>query len=204
MKCTVRFRAGIALFVSAAVFCLGQSARADSIKITDPAGFSSPVSAASDGGPFAIDGFVITNTTTTNTKNSPAIDHTLEIESLTATIGAHSGNPDDLVTAIQIVSGGTCSVDMILAEGQSCTVDLILDLAGAPPSKPTGNYSKLTGTNTLKLTVDTTNPLTAGTANNTLTFDAAVDDAPEPGSLVLLGSGILGLALLVRRRTALN
>jgi hypothetical protein len=196
MKKPAQFQIAFFAVVASATLFAVQSASASTIEITDPSGFTSPYVVDSSNGSVTIDNFLVTNTTTTKTTKNNS--YTVDIDSITASIGAHSDNPSDLVTSVA-VSGGSCTDGTILAEGKSCTVDLTLDFAGGAPSK---SHPNSYGINDIKLTVDAFNPQgeNGNTADDSSTFKTEVVYTPEPSSLMLFGSGLLGLAGALRRK----
>jgi hypothetical protein len=190
------FKGAMLFCVVIAFFCATQTALSSTISVTAPTGFTSPLVVGSEEGSITIDGFTVTNTTTTTPtkKNSYAVD----ITSITVNIGTHADNPLDYVTSVT-VTGGNCAVGTNLGEGASCTIDLTLDFVGGSPYK---GHENAYGSNEIHLIVDSYNPTgTSGnTADDTLTFKTIVDFTPEPSSLLLLGSGMLGLAGVLRRK----
>jgi hypothetical protein len=128
-----------------------------------------------------------------------------------------NGDLDDLATSLQYISGtatlGSATVaGTHLSKTGSDTVTLSwlpVDLSGIND----GDSGLWLGTFEVDFTFygyPTGNPYTGGGSLNPptaypemyedVTFDAQVNDTPEPGSLFLLSSGLLGLAGVVRRK----
>jgi hypothetical protein len=197
MKNSLLYKGTMLFCVISAFLFATQFASASTIQITAPAGFTSPLVVGSEEGSITIDDFLVTNITTT--KPTKTNLYAVDITSITATIGTHADNPLDYVTSVT-VSGGTCVAGTtVLAETDACTIDLTLDFVGGPPYK---GHENPYGSNQIHLFVDSYNPTgTAGNkADDTLTFKTIVDFTPEPGSLLLLGSGLLGLAGVMWRK----
>jgi hypothetical protein len=202
MKGTLLFRAAALTGLASAAFFLAQSASADTISVSDAATIPSvPLTVStSSTGSVVVEDFTVTNTTTTKTTKNNS--HSVDIDSIDATIGAHSDNPLDFVTSVTD-TGGTCVAGTTnLLEGQSCTIDLTIDYTAGAPDK--GHHNPF-GSNEITLEVDGTNPQGAvgNKADDTQKFKVTADyvaPTPEPGSLLLLGTGMLGLAGVVRRK----
>ena len=195
-----------------------QTASASALTYTNNLG--NPFVIASDAGTVYVTDITIKNSnsysvTITNIGGVPSSpDHTIPtVTTHDDAGGGHPGNADDIVTSAifynDIVgnSAGNCYVTdgvtpgLALAQGESCTVELALTVTGAPPSRTTGNYSLDWGMNLIRVDVDSLYP---GHPNNTPSVTSKllveVDYAPEPGSLILLGSGLLGLAGVMWRK----
>jgi hypothetical protein len=156
----------------------------------------------------------VTDITLTGAYKVGTTEYSLNISSITPTFTAHNdngggapGNANDKVLSATLYNditgntAGNCYVGEVLGYGQSCTIELLLTVTGLPPSKPTGDYSDNFGMNLIKVVVDSNANNKAGTAENvTAEFLTQVDYAPEPSSLLLLGSGMLGLAGVLRRK----
>ncbi len=202
---------GAMLFCTVIAFLLAtRTASASALTYAD---IANPFVTASDAGNVYLADITLTGAYSTTTKGVTT-DYSLDISTITPTFTPHNdngggvpGNANDVVLSAVLyndVSGntaGNCYVGEVLGYDQSCTIELLLTVTGAPPSKPTGNYSDNFGMNLIKVVVDSNANNKAGTAENvTAEFLTQVDYAPEPSSLLLLGSGMLGLAGVLRRK----
>ncbi len=200
------FKGALLLCVVITFLFATRTASASALTYTDAV---NPFVTASDAG-----NVYVTNITLTGAYKGGTTEYSLIIGTITPTFTAHNdngggvpGNADDKVltaTLYNDIAGntaGNCYVGDVLGYGQSCTIELLLTVTGKPPSKPTGNYSDNFGMNLIKVVVDSNANNKAGTAVNvTAEFLTQVDYAPEPSSLLLLGSGMLGLAGVLRRK----
>ena len=203
MNGTLLFRTVVLASLASAALFVAQSASASKISVTDPAGFSSPVTVTTwDTGSITIDGFEVTNTTdpaNETSKNNQSVN--IDADDIFVSWGDHDNNPNDKVTGVT-VSGGSCDVasstPLNVTVGNFCTIDLTIDYVAGPPYK---GHPNPFGSNQIVLTVDATNAYNGNAADDTLKFRTRVDYVtPEPGSLLLFGTGMLGLAGLVRRK----
>jgi hypothetical protein len=118
------------------------------------------------------------------------------------------GNPGDAVTGVSFdndVSGnsnGNCYVDETLKKkGGSCTLELLITVTGVAPTKTHPDDLGVSMV-TDALIVDTGGSDFGGVQHVGADFGVEVQDTPEPGSLILLGTGILGLAGVMRRKVS--
>jgi hypothetical protein len=112
----------------------------------------------------------------------------------------HTGDiTDDYLTSVTLVnssSSGYCYVGEILVKGASCDVELLVTafyggVLGDTSNTAVWGYAEgEEGT-----TGNYTNPV-----NQQMVETIEIDTAPEPSTLMFLGTGLLGLAGLVRRR----
>ncbi len=134
----------------------------------------------------------------------------VDITNITVTVVPHNnegnkdpGDPFDTVTSATDI-GGTCGAITgggTISAGGSCTIELALAVIGVAPYHQNGHadYDDDYGDNNIKVVVDSVRPGHSSTTPSVnAQFDAQVNYAPEPSSLILLGTGMLSLAGLAR------
>jgi hypothetical protein len=196
MKGTMLFRTiSLATVATAALFA-AQAVSATTIaalQVTDP--HSGQLNLNSDIGTITIANVIITN------PNSEEVTFT----NLSANASFVSGNAGELAGATLVAdnSGTNPNCGATLNAGASCDVDLVLTV-----TKNTGALNSI-GDNGTTITADadeTNSPFTALNPKTTASFDTHVTNdgpvptIPEPGSLILLGTGMLGMAGMVWRK----
>jgi hypothetical protein len=193
MKGTLFFRALAFAGLASAAFFATQPAWADTLATVSNLNPGNPVVIKSDAG--TVD---VTDVLVTNNEGSP-----IEIVGFgSGQATYYEGNPGDVVTGVSIfddVTGndvGNCYVGRKLANGKSCTVELALTVSGVAP---TLSHPGEVGVSIIDITVGAEG-VDTGLLTGTGQFAVEVDYAPEPGSLLLLGTGMLGLAGVVRRK----
>jgi hypothetical protein len=210
MKRTLLFRALAITSVAIAILFATQTASADALTYTNGV---SPYVVNSDAGTVYVTDITITDLTSSTNSKGNTTYYSVTLGSIAITElaphndngGGVESNPNDVVnTAILFddTTGngmGNCYAGQTLAYGNSCTVELELTVSGAAPSKPTGEDSLTFGLNEIKLAVDSTES-GGKAANVTADLSVQVDYTPEPSSLILLGTGLLGLAGVMRQR----
>jgi hypothetical protein len=209
MKGTLLFRAAALAGLASAALFLAQSASADTIDVHH---YTTPIVISSSAGTVDIVNVYVENKS----------DHVDTITSIGGgtnelTWTNDGGNPYDVVDSVTIIpdtlTSDGCSVgEQLAADGGTCDIEMAITVSGQPKVKhATDGTEDLYGDNEVYIEVDAT--YVGGTVNKpktlpvsgTATFNARVDydgpvATPEPGSLLLLGTGMLGLAGVVRRR----
>jgi hypothetical protein len=191
--------------ISTAFLFAAQFALANSLSTVSNEG--SPIVIMSDVGTVDVTDILVTNNT-----GSP-----IEIVGFGPGQANHyEGNPGDVVTEVSTFDDvvgngvGNCYVGRPLTNNnKSCTVELALTVSG---EAPTSSHPAAVGVSIIDITIgavslgevaelegeDSDSNLLTGTGQFAVEVDYAA--TPEPGSLLLLGTGMLGLAGVVRRK----
>jgi hypothetical protein len=194
MKKAMLFEAAVVVFAGAAILSSSNSASADTLNVSR---IVATVTINSDMG--TVD---LTNISVKNTSGNVADNETIS-EFILPTISAGTGNPGDAVTGVALfddVSGnlaGNCYLGEVLAKDASCNLELAIAVTGVAPVGRSGPASKTDLINHLD---GTTVGVNSNSLTNSANFDADVTFAPEPSGIILLGSGLLGLAGAFRRK----